>query len=121
VVRRTSSPDGKLKRVQLLDLSRKPVAASWLGVANVAEVQYAYLQGIGEVTCAAFLDPAGTVIARKQLTGATTGSWCSSVTTYNYYYNDSCSSHYQHKSHSTRVSSGTIRNGGRVSTRAKTP
>ena len=88
VVRWISSPDAKLKRVQLLDPSRKPAAASWLGVANVAEVQYSYLQGLTEVTCAAFLDAAGTVIARKQLAGETTASSSSSVTTYNYnYYN----------------------------------
>lgn len=86
VVRRTSSPDGKLKRVQFLDPSRKPTAASWLGVANVAEVQYSHLQGIGEVTCAAFLDAAGMVIARKQLAGETAGLWSDSVTTYNYHY-----------------------------------
>ena len=85
VVRRTSSPDGKLKRIELLDPSQKPASASWLGVANVAEVQYSYLEGIGEVTCAAFLDATGRVIARKQLDGATAGAWGDSVTTYNHY------------------------------------
>ena len=86
VMRRTSLPDGKLKRVELLDPSRKPAAAFWLGVSNVAEVQYSYLQGIGEVTCAAFLDATGTVIARKQLDGKITEFLSDSVTTYNYHY-----------------------------------
>ena len=49
-------------------------------LANVAEVQYEYLQGVTEVTCAAFLDSSGNVIEQKQLSGLTTQSSSSSTT-----------------------------------------
>jgi hypothetical protein len=52
-------------------------------LAIMAEVQYEYLQGVTEVTCAAFLDSSGNVIEQKQLSGLTTQS-SSSSTTYRY-------------------------------------
>jgi hypothetical protein len=85
VARSTCGPDGRLKELRFLNASRSPAAATWLGVQNVADVQYSYLQGVGEVTCAAFLDAAGSVIARRELAGQTSGSWSTSVTTYNSY------------------------------------
>lgn len=86
IVRNTEAPNGQVKKIQFFDLARKPAPSTWLGVPNVVEVQYAYLQGVTPVTCAAFLDSSGNVIERKQLTGQTTENWSSSCTTYNYYY-----------------------------------
>lgn len=86
ILRNTEAPNGQLEKIQFFDPHRKPAPSAWLGVTNVVEVQYAYLQGVTPVTCAAFLDRSGKVIERKQLSGMTEGSWGSSYTTYNYYY-----------------------------------
>ena len=39
------------------------------GVNGVAHVEYDYLQGVGEVTCATFYGTDGQVLARKQVSG----------------------------------------------------
>lgn len=83
---KTEAPNGRLKRIQFFDPARKPAPSIWLGVTNVVDVQYAYLQGVTPVTCAAFLDRSGKVIQRKQLSGLTEGSsFYTTLTTYDYY------------------------------------
>lgn len=84
IIRETEDPNGRLERIQFFDPARKPAPSVWLGVTNVVDVQYAYLQGVTPVTCAAFLDRSGKVIERRQLSGLTAGY--SSYTTYDYYY-----------------------------------
>jgi len=86
ILRRTEDEQGRAKKIEFLDLARKPAPSTWLGVANVAQVHYAYLQGVTTVTCAAFLDSSGKVLDRKQLSGQTSGQWENSYTTYYYYY-----------------------------------
>jgi hypothetical protein len=86
ILKRFETAEGKATKILFFDSARKPVPSTWLNVPGVVEVQYAYLQGVTPVTCAAFLNSAGKVVDRKQLSGQTTGSWSSSYTTYYYYY-----------------------------------
>ncbi len=84
VSRQTYDADGKLRDLKFLDGSAKPAAAHWMGANRVAEVQYSYLEGVGEVTCVAILDAAGNVLERRQLNGATAASWSQTTTTSSY-------------------------------------
>jgi hypothetical protein len=76
--RYTKDVGGKLKKIQFLDLSHLPAAATWQGTANVAEVQYSYLQGVTEVTCVAILDAGGNVLRRQMVNGQTESTFTAS-------------------------------------------
>ncbi len=75
VLRKNYGTDGKLQKMAFLDAQKKPAQATWLGVSNVAEIQYAYLMGVTELVWAAFLDKSGKVLDRKQLSGSTEFSY----------------------------------------------
>jgi len=75
LVRRTQDLNGRPIRIQLYDVAGKPASAVWLEVTNVAEVKFVSLQGVTEVTGAIFLDAAGNIVARKQVSGLTTKKW----------------------------------------------
>jgi hypothetical protein len=71
ILRQTFLDGGKISKVEMFDADRKPAPSTWFGVERIVQVQYTYLQGVGEVTCAVFFDTSGQVVARKQLSGQT--------------------------------------------------
>ncbi|MGA2137548.1 MAG: hypothetical protein ABSH14_01675 [Verrucomicrobiia bacterium] len=84
VLRQTFQANGRVRKLDFLDASREPTPSTWLGVANIVEVQYSYLAGVTEVTYAAFLDASGRVVERKQLSGLTSAYSSYANTTYYY-------------------------------------
>ena len=93
VLRETYGTDGRLNKTEFLDEQKKPAQATWLGVGNVVEIQYAYLMGASELIWAAFLDKSGKVLDRKQLSGST--EFSSSHTTFYAY--PPPTTHHHHK------------------------
>lgn len=96
VLRRTEAQDARVTRIQFFNLAGLPASSTWLDVPGVADVQFAYLQGVSPIVCAAFLDASGNVVERKQLSGQTTTFWGSSYTIYPLY-NSSLSSSSFHR------------------------
>lgn len=58
-----------VKDVFLEDTQKKPASARWDGVDGTARVAYEKLQGIGEIRCGVYYDPAGKVVQRKMVSG----------------------------------------------------
>ena len=85
LVRRIEDVNGRMKNIKFLDVNGNAAATTWLGLPNVAEARYEYLQALTEVACVAFLDRDGKVFNRKQISGS--DSFSSQTTTrdnYNY-------------------------------------
>jgi hypothetical protein len=90
ILQHTEDASRQLKKVAFFDGAHQPVPSTWLKVSNVVEVQYAYLDGVTAITCAAFLDNSGRIVERKQLSGHVWDSYTTQQNSYNagntYYY-----------------------------------
>jgi hypothetical protein len=80
-------PGGNLRRIQFFDKDGQPATTTYEGVSGVAEVKFVQLQGLGEISCASYLDASGHVLARKHLGGVVAShSETSYTSTYYYHY-----------------------------------
>ena len=59
----------KVKEVVLENDRYEPASGLWNGVAGVARVKYAVLEGIGDIRVGVYYGPSGTVVGRKQVEG----------------------------------------------------
>ena len=83
LARRIEDVKGRIKNIKFLDVNGNAATTTWLGLPNVAEARYEYLQAITEVACVAFLDRDGNVFNRKQISGSDSSS--SQIITYDNY------------------------------------
>jgi hypothetical protein len=61
----------RVKEQSFFDQGGKAASVVRHGVSGTSRVEYAYLSGVGEVVCAAFLGPDGRVLKTAQLSGTT--------------------------------------------------
>ena len=78
------SGSSKPKNERYFGPDRRPCGVNRFGVEGVAEVEYAYLEGVGEVVCAVIYDVKHQVLARKMVSGHVVKSWTHTTETTRY-------------------------------------